>query len=423
MKLLFERTEEDLAGSAHGRCDSGRRMLSRSSMNPYLDFRRRARNLARHLFIVGSLGLAALFAGCTSGQPKAQVVAQDAVPVTVATVIQKTVPVEVRAIGTGEAYSTVSVKSQIEGPIEKALFTEGQYVKKGDLLFLIDRRPFEADLNQAEATLARDKAQEAYAQGQAERYEKLLKDGIASKDQSDQFRSNADALDAAVRADQAAVESSKVRLSYCSIYSPLDGRTGSLLVHVGNVIKADDAAMVVINQVRPLYVTFSIPEQYLADVKQFMARGRLTVEAYPPNDEAHPVRGFLSFVDNAVDSTTGTIKLKGNFRNSDLKLWPGEFLNVSLRLSDRPNAIVVPSQAVQTGQSGPYVFVVKNDLTVDSRPVITSTTFGADTVIEKGLQAGEKVVTDGQIRLAPGAKVEIKSPTETPGQGGLGTGR
>lgn len=366
---------------------------------------------------------AGLLAACTSSEPKAQPVVQTAVPVVVATVVQKTVPVEVRAIGTGEAYSTVSVKSQIEGPIEKALFTEGQYVKKGDLLFQIDRRPLEADLNQAEANLARDKAQEAYAQGQADRYEKLLKDGIVSKDQYDQFRSNADALAAAVHADEAAVESAKVRLSYCSIYSPIDGRTGSLLVHVGNVIKADDAAMVVINQVRPLYVTFSVPEHYLSEVKRFMANGRLMVEAYPPNDEAHPVRGVLTFVDNAVDTTTGTIKLKGTFSNSDLRLWPGEFLNVSLRLSDRPNAMVVPSQAVQTGQSGAYVFVVKNDMTVDSRPVVTSTTFGADTVIEKGLEAGEKVVTDGQIRLAPGTKVEIKSPTESPGQPASGTGR
>jgi membrane fusion protein, multidrug efflux system len=350
--------------------------------------------------------------GCAAKQEKAQPVVAVAVPVTVAPVVQKTVPVQVQTIGTGEAYSSVSVKSQIEGPIEKALFTEGQYIKKGDLLFLIDRRPYEADLNQAQANLARDTAQEAYASGQAERYQKLLQDGIVSKDQYDQFRSNADALGAAVQADKAAVESAKVRLSYCSISSPIDGRTGALLVHVGNVVKADDAAIVVINQVRPLYVTFSVPEQYMAEVKRFMASGKLMVEAYPPSDSARPARGVLTFVDNAVDSTTGTIKLKGTFANSDLRLWPGEFLNVVLRLSARPNATVVPSQAVQTGQSGEYVFVVTPDKTAEMRPVKTGQTIGGDTVIESGLQPGETVVTDGQLRLAPKMKVEVKAPTE-----------
>jgi membrane fusion protein, multidrug efflux system len=367
------------------------------------------------------LGAPLSFLDCGAKQQKAQPVAAEGVPVTVAPVLQKTVPVQVQTIGTGEAYSTVSVKSQIEGPIEKALFTQGQYVKNGDLLFLIDRRPYEAELNQAEANLARDTAQEAYAKDQAERSQKLYQDGIVSKDQYDQFRSNADALGAAVRADKAAVESAKVRLGYCSITSPIDGRTGALLVNVGNVIKAVDSAMVVINQVRPLYVTFSVPEQYLGEIKRFMAAGKLMVDAYAPSDPAHTARGVLTFVDNAVDSTTGTIKLKATFANSDLRLWPGEFLNVVLRLSARPNATVVPSQAVQTGQSGEYVFVVKSDKTAEMRSIKAGQTIGGYTVIENGLQPGESVVIDGQLRLAPGARVEVKAPTENPTQPATGS--
>ena len=378
-------------------------------------------NFARWPLALALLVAALSFLDCGAKQEKAQPVFIPLVPVTVAPVVQKTVPVQVQNIGTGEAYSTVSVRSQIEGPIEKALFTQGEYVKQGDLLFLIDRRPYEAELNQAEANLARDTAQEAYAKVQAERSQKLYQDGIVSKDQFDQFSSNADALAAAVRADKAAVESAKVRLGYCSIIAPIDGRTGALLVNVGNVVKADDAAMVVINQVRPIYVTFSVPEQYLGEIKRFMAAGKLMVEAYPPSDSAHPARGILTFVDNAVDSTTGTIKLKATFANSDLRFWPGEFLNVVLRLSARPNATVVPSQAVQTGQSGEYVFVVKSDMTAEMRPVKTGETTAGDTIIEHGLQPGESVVIDGQLRLAPGAKVEVKAPTENPTQPATGS--
>ncbi len=332
----------------------------------------------------------------------------EGVPVTVATVIQKTVPVQVRAIGTVEAYSTVTVKSQVEGEIERVYFREGQDVERSDLLFTIDSRPFEAKLKQAEASLAKDIAQAKNAQAQADRYTKLFQDGIVSKEQYDQFRTNADALEAAVRADRAAVENAKVELGYCTIRSPIDGRTGSLMVHQGNVVKANDTTLVVINQISPAYVDFSVPEQYLAAIKRYMTTGKLKVEAIIPNDEQHPAQGTLTFVNNAVDSGTGTILLKGTFANSERHLWPGQFVNVVLTLAKRPNAVVVPSQAVQTGQSGQYVFVVKSDHTVDSRPVVLGSSLGGEAVIEKGLQPGETVVTDGQLRLVPRAKVKVQ---------------
>ena len=340
-------------------------------------------------------------------QPKPFMMAP-AVPVMVGKVSQETVPVEVRVIGNGEAYSTVQVKSQVDGQVERVYFGEGQDVKVGDLLFTIDRRPFEATLRQSEANLARDAAQERNAEAQAERNEQLFKEGIISKDQYDQFRTNADALRAAVRADQAAVENAKIQLGYCSVHSPLDGRTGTLMIHPGNVVKANDAALVVVNQISPLYVDFSVPEQYLADIKRFIAGGRLKVRATVPNDPLHPVDGFVSFVNNTVDTTTGTILLKGTFANPEKRLWPGQFVNVVLTLTSRPNAVVAPSQAVQTGQQGQYTFVVKGDHTVELRPVAPGLTVGGETVIEKGLHPGETVVTDGQLMLYPGARVEVK---------------
>jgi multidrug efflux system membrane fusion protein len=335
-----------------------------------------------------------------------------AVPVTVATVGLKTVPVELRGIGNVEAYSTVSVKSQVEGQLERVYFREGQDVKKGDLLFTIDSRPFEAALRQAEANLARDQAQEKNARAQADRSAKLFESGIISNDQFDQVRTNFDALQAAVRADQAAVENSRIQLGYCSIRSPIEGRTGNLMVHEGNVVKANDTALVVINQISPLYVDFSVPEQFLPEIKKYQARGKLKVEAIVPHEEARPEQGVLTFVNNTVDSATGTILLKGTFPNLEKRLWPGQFVNVVLALTAMHDAVAVPSQAVQTGQQGQYAFVVKPDLTVDLRPVATGETIGGETVIEKGLQPGEKVVTDGQLLLRPGAKVEVKKSSE-----------
>lgn len=332
----------------------------------------------------------------------------DIVPVTVAPVVQKSVPIEFRAIGNVEAYSTVSIKAQIAGTIEQVYFREGQDVRKDDLLYTMDSRPYQAAVHQLEANLARDQAQLENANAQADRYSKLFEAGIVSKEQYDTFRTNSDALAAAVRADKAAIERAKIDLDYCTIRSPIEGRTGSLLVHTGNIVKSNETVLVVINQIVPIYVSFAVPEQHLAEIRRHMGNGTLGVAATTREDEQHPVEGTLTFVDNSVDSTTGTIRLKGSFLNQERRLWPGQFVNVALKLSTQPGAIVVPSQAVQTGQSGFYAYVVKSDLSAELRPIVPGNQVGGETVIEKGLQPGESVVTDGHLRLYPGAKVEVK---------------
>jgi multidrug efflux system membrane fusion protein len=289
-------------------------------------------------------------------------------------------------------------------------FTEGQDVKKGDLLFTIDPRPYEAALKQAEANLQRDLAQAKHAQEDARRYEFLIQKGVVARQQYDKFRTDADALEATVLADRAAAENAKIQLGYCSIHSPIDGRTGSLMIKQGNIIKAEDINLVVINQVIPIDVSFSVPEQFLPEIRKHMASKKLQVEASSPQSDERPEKGTITFVDNAVDTSTGTIRLKGTFANREKKLWPGQFVNVVLTLTEEPNVIVVPSQAIQTGQEGQYVFVVKPDLTVESRQVVAGRTINGETVVQKGLQADERVVTDGQLRLSPGARVEIKTP-------------
>lgn len=351
-----------------------------------------------------------LFAVAGCSRAKVESANRPPVPVRVATAVRKTVPLDVHVIGAGEAYSTVSIKAQVSGELVGVHFREGDFVKKGQLLFTIDRRPFDAALQQAEANLARDKAQATNARQQAQRYEKLYQEGVASREQYDQLQTSADAGDAAVRADEAAVAFAKLQLQYCFIYSPIDGRTGSLMVHVGNLVKANDVPiLLVINQIHPIYVDFSVPEDTLAEVKKYMAAGPLKVRAIIPDDPQHPEQGLLSFVDNAVDNTTGTIKLKGTFPNAGRRLWPGQFVNVILTLAEQRDAIVVPSQAVQNGQEGQYVFVVKADDTAESRPVVLGRRLEAETIILKGVAPGERVVTDGQLGLVSGAKVEIKA--------------
>ena len=357
--------------------------------------------------ILGLLLLTIFSLGCSNEKPRKP--ASAPIPVIVGAATQKTVPVQLRAIGNVQAYSTVTVKSKVGGELVRVHFTEGQDVKKGDHIFTIDPRPYEAALKQAEANLGRDMAQAKNAQEDARRYEFLIQKGVVARQQYDKFRTDAEALEATVLADRAAVENAKIQLGYCSIHSPIDGRTGSLIVQQGNIIKAEDINLVVINQIIPINVAFSIPEQFLPEIKKYMASGKLHVEALIPMNEARPERGVITFIDNAVDSSTGTIRLKGTFGNREKDLWPGQFVNVVLTLTTEPNAIVIPSQAVQTGQEGQYVFVVKQDLTVESRPVVAGRTVNNETVIQKGLQVNEKVVTDGQLRLYPGAKVEIKT--------------
>jgi multidrug efflux system membrane fusion protein len=358
------------------------------------------------------LVLTAALASISCSSKTAAVGPDLAVPVNVEKAVKKTVPIQLSAIGTAEAYSTVSIKGQVNAVLKEVHFKQGDFVKKGDLLFTLDARPFQASLAQAEANLARDKAQADLTIVQAERYKKLYDQGISAKEQYDQMEANAAAQQGSVHADEAAVESAKLQLQYCAIYSPVDGRTGALQVYPGNLVKENDVPiLVVINEIAPLYEDFSVPEQYLGVIKKYMAGGRLQIEATPYGDTAAEV-GYLTFVDNTVDNTTGTIKLKGTFANTDHRLWPGQFSAVSLRLSEEENATVVPTQAVQTGQSGDFVFVIKPDQTAESRPVKVARTLGTESVIAKGIDPGETVVTDGQLRLIPGIKVQIKAAAQ-----------
>lgn len=354
-----------------------------------------------------------VFLPSCSDQKSAKQMEKPPVPVAVATVVKKTVPFELRAIGNVEAYSTVSIKSQIGGELLYVHFREGQDVKKGDLLFTIDPRPYEAALRQTEANLARDTAQMENARQEARRYQELVKKGYVAQSQYDQIHTNAEALEAIVNADNATVENARLQLSYCFIRSPITGRTGSLLADEGNLIKANaDTPMVVIHQIQPIYVNFTVPEQNLSEIKKYMASGKLKVNAFIPNDRGQTVEGLLTFIDNTIDKATGTIRLRGTFKNEEKRLWPGQFVDVAMTLTTQPDAIVVPSQAIQTGQTGQYVFVVKSDLTVEFRPVVLSRTINNESVIEKGLNPDEKVVTDGQLRLVPGSKVDINSGPE-----------
>ena len=357
------------------------------------------------------IGVFFFLAGCSGGSgSKAETGARPpAVPVMAAPAVQRDVPVQLRAIGTVEAYSTVSVKTLVDGQIVKVGFREGQDVRKGDLIFVIDPRPHQAALKTAEANLAKSLALKENAERDVRRYAALIEKDLVPKQQYDQAVSNAAALAATVGADNAAVENARVRVDYCYIRSPIGGRTGALHIKEGNVVKANDASLVTIHQVAPIYVSFSVPEQHLAEIRRYLAARSLTVEAAVPGQEDKPARGALAFVSNSVDNASGTIQLKGAFPNEDRRLWPGQFVNVTLTLTVKSGAVVVPTPAVQTGQKGQYVFVVRSDNTVESRPVATSESARGETVIENGIQAGERVVTDGQLRLVPGARVQIKA--------------
>ncbi len=358
--------------------------------------------------LLSTLALIAI-GGCSHG-PADTFGERDAVPILAAKVVQKTVSDTIHAIGRVEAFSTVDVKAQINGQVMQVNFRQGQDVKQGDLLFTIDPRPFEAALRQAEANLAKDRAQYRQAATDKERYATLLKQNVGSRQQYDQAEATAASLAASMQADDAAVQTARLNLEYCAIRAPITGRTGDLLVHAGNLVKPDaDTAMVVINQVHPVYVDFAIPEQQLPAVREFMAEHKLPVQVSLPEQQGPVETGELSFVDNTVDAKTGTINLKGQFANADGRLWPGEFVNATLVLREHPDAILVPSQAVQTGQQGSFVFVVQPDMKAAIRPVVIGESIDNETVVTSGLKAGETVVTDGQLRLIPGATVTIKS--------------
>jgi membrane fusion protein, multidrug efflux system len=360
--------------------------------------------LRRPLSAIALLLICAL-AGCAKQEQKPQ--GRPSVPVSVASAEQRNMPVQVTAIGSVEPFSTVQIKTQVTGQLTGVYFKEGDDVKKGQLLFTLDKRPIEAALRQAEGQLARDSASLANAKAQAARYEALNKAGVISREQNDAQQTQAESMEAAVQADKAAVEYQKVQLTFTEIYSPIDGRTGNLIVHQGNMVKANDTtALVVINKIQPVFVSFSVPEKQLSAIKRYNTRGNLQVQANITGDPK-PAVGKLSFINNQVDTATGTILLKGEFANTDRRLWPGSFADVSLTLTTEPNATVIPTAAVQNGQQGQYVFVVKSDKTVEMRPVEIDRGNDKESVIRSGVKPGETVVTDGQVRLAPGTKIEV----------------
>jgi multidrug efflux system membrane fusion protein len=336
-----------------------------------------------------------------------------AVPVVVGRAEAKDIPVELRNIGNVEAYSTVTIRSRITGQITKVHFREGQPVKAGDLLFTIDPRPSEAALRQAEAGLQRDEAQLVSARLEFDREKKLLENKIASRDDYDKAEAAYQALAATVLEDHANITNAQLNLEFCFIRSPVDGFSGNLMVKEGNVVKAPDDSLVTINQVHPIYVTFSVPEQDLPSIRRRMHEETLTVLAELPGDGGDSPRGELSFVDNTVDAGTARIKLKATFPNADNALWPGQFVQVTLTLDTLKQATVVPSEAIQSSQSGDFVFVVKSDATVEKRPVSVGIAEGGRTVIERGVSPGETIVTDGQLRLAEGSKVTLQAPGGT----------
>lgn len=359
---------------------------------------------AVHRVLVPLLALAGAALGCAKTNKTAPV---ETVPVRVGVVEKKAVPLQIRNVGTVQAYVAVSVRAQVTGEIMQVHFREGQDLTKGELLFSIDPRPYEAALAQAEATLARERAQMENAQTDVKRYEDLVKKDYVTQQQYDSVKANAAATAATVRSNEAAVQRARLDLAFCSIRAPSDGRSGSILVQSGNVVKANEAVLVTINQIAPIYLTFAVPERELPEIRRRQNAGSLVVEAEEPATGRSLGRGELTFVDNSVDRATGTITLKATFANLDRVLWPGEFVNAVLTLATEQNAVVAPVGAVQNGQEGTFAYVVKADGTVESRPVTVARSVAGGVVIATGLTGGETVVTDGQLRLVPGSKVEV----------------
>jgi membrane fusion protein, multidrug efflux system len=344
-------------------------------------------------------------AQAASGPPPAPVVA--------AKVEQRDIPVQLNSIGNVESFQTVQIRSQVNGQIVGVHFKEGQDVTKGQLLFTLDKRPFQAALDQAVGNLKRDQAQAANAEVQAKRYAELQEQGVVAREQADQVIAQAKSNASVVAADEAAVEAARVQLQYTEIRSPIDGRAGALQINLGNLVKANDTPFLVqLNQITPIYVTFTVPEASLAQVRKYVGND-VKVIAYSKGQRADGAEGNLTFIDNGVDPTTGTVKLKGTFTNKDRRLWPGEFVDVSMNLSMQKNAIIVPTKAVQTGQQGDYVYVIKQDNTAEARPVTTAGTYQSVTLIAKGVNAGETVVVDGQMRVIPNGKVAVQSTVPT----------
>lgn len=373
------------------------------------------------LLLTGVAALAASFTGCpgnNAGKADARKTAP-AAPVSVAQVEQKPMPVEIRAIGNVEAFTTVNVRAQVDGQLIEVRFREGQEVKKGDALFKVDPRSYHGTLNRALADLARDTAQLENARIEERRYRALAEKDYASRQAYDKAKASLAEMEATVKGDHSAISNATLRVEWTDIRSPVDGVTGNLLKHAGNVVKAADDVLVTINQVHPINVSFTVPEQHLPAIMKHHRQQPLVAEATPAGSSGPPARGELSFINNTVDLATGTIQLKATFANTDNALWPGQFANVVLKLTVEPQAIIVPSQAVQAGQAGSFVLVVKPDHTVEMRPVELARSHNGIAVIAKGLQPGETVITDGHLRLVPGAKVDIKPAVRTSGPGSI----
>jgi len=355
-----------------------------------------------------------LLAGCSdkSGAQAEAKKSAPTMPVLVGLVSEKSMPLRLHAIGNVETVASVAVKSRVDGQIIATHVSDGQDLVKGDALFQLDPKPYQSQLEQAQANLARDQAQLEYLRGQELRYQDLLKQNFVSKEGYAQVAANFHGAQASVVADEAAVQHARIDLGYTTIRSPIDGRAGKVMLSVGNMVKANDTLpLVVINQLTPIYVSVAVPEQYLNEIREHHKKAALRVQVEV--EKGQSINGKLAFIDNAVDVSTGTIKLRGIFANEDKRLWPGQFVESWVTLRDEDKALVVPTQALQTGPNGQYVYVVKQDSTVELRLVKVARTEGVDSVVAEGLQQGETVVVDGASRIVPGSKVSAKTPEKT----------
>ncbi len=365
--------------------------------------------LSACLRLLGVASLLAASTACHKPAPAAQNGRDGGgVPVLAADVVRKDVPLIVKAIGSVHPPASVTIKPQVGGQIAELHFKEGQELKKGDRLFTIDKRPYEVALQQAQASLDLALAQAANAEDQSARYKTLSKTGAVAAEQFDQIKTNLRTTAAAVKSAEAVVRNAQLQVEYCDIRSPLEGRAGKYLVDAGNVVQANQSDLVVINQIDPIEVTFAVAERYLGEIRRYAAEGELKVVAVPDGKELRPVEGQLVFVDNSVKSATGTIGLKARFANNPKVLWPGQFVDVELWLTTDRDVVVAPTAAVQTGQTGQFVYIIQADQTVEARIVVLARATEDDAVIREGLKGGEKIVLDGHSRLGPGARVEIK---------------